>query len=149
MSVVRPPSNLEALNDDFFAYPNFGGTIGVMAGSFAYTDTTAKTLFTLPAGAVPIDWWVDITTDFNAATTDVLDLGAAADADYFANDVDIATKALLRAGVTGSVSGRLGVKFTEDTAITALYAGTGTAATTGEANVFMIYMIGSDEYVVD
>jgi len=148
MGFQSPPGNA-ILDENQFAPPTFGGAIAVMAGSFDFEDTSAKTLFTLPAGAVPLDWWVDITTDFNALTTDVLDLGAAADADYFANDVDISTKALLRAGVTGSVAGRLGVRFTEATAITALYAGTGTAATTGEANFFMTYMMGSGDYAVD
>jgi len=148
MGFPSPPGNA-ILDGNQFAPPTFGGATAIMAGSFDYTDTSAKTLFTLPAGAVPLDWWLDITTDFNAGTTDVLDLGAAADADYFANDIDISTQALLRAGVTGAVAGRLGVRFLEETAITALYAQSGTAATTGEANFFMIYMIGGDQYTID
>jgi hypothetical protein len=146
---VSNPAGSVVLDANQFSYPTYGGATAVMIGSFDFEDTTAKTLFTLPAGAVPLDWWFDVTTDFNAGTNNNLDLGAAADTDYFADDIAIGTQGLFRAGVSGSVAGRLGVRFLEDTAITALYAPTGTTVTQGEANFFMLYMLGNSDFVID
>lgn len=148
MSFPSPPGNA-ILDANQFAPPTFGGAIAVMAGSFDFEDIAAKTLFTLPAGAVPLDWWFDVTTDFNAGTNNNLSLGAAADADYFAALIAIGTQGLFRAGVANFVAGRLGVRFTEETAITAIYVPSGTASTTGEANFFMTYMMGGEDYAVD
>lgn len=56
----------------------------------AYTDTTAKTLFTLPAGARILDIKVDVETAFNSSGTDLLDLGKTGTANHYINDLDIA-----------------------------------------------------------
>lgn len=147
-SFQAPPGN-HLLDTDQFAPPTYGGAIAVKAGSFDYTDTSAKTLFTLPAGAVPLDWWFDITTDFNAGTNNDLDIGAGADGDYFADAIAIGTQGLFRAGAANSVAGTLGAQFTEDTDITVTYIPTGTTPTTGAANFFMVYMMAGPDYVID
>lgn len=138
-SFQSPPGNYIADSDDFTP-PTFGGAVAVKYGDFTYEDITSLTLFTLPAGAVPLDWWLDVETDFDAGTNNNVDIGAAADADYFAADLAIGTQGLFRNGATNSVRGRVGVRFEEDTAITIIYKPSGTAAENGEGRFFMTYI---------
>lgn len=149
MVFAQPPGKHSVDSDQFAPPAAYGGTLAVKVAKFDKADTTAKTVFTLPAGAVPIDWWLDVTEDFNAGTNNNLDIGAAADADYFAADLAIGTLGLFRAGAANSVAGRLGVRFDEPTVITVLFKPTGTTVTTGEANFFMTYMMGSSQYLVE
>lgn len=137
------PKNYEGFDGNGnFAPPVFGGTLACMIGAFDYTDTDNPTLFTLPAGAVPIDWLIDIGTDFNAGTDNNLDIGLGTDADYFALNVAIGTQGLYRAGASGTVFGRLGgTPLTEDTAVTVDYKPSGTAAGTGAARLIMWYIL--------
>ena len=143
------PGSSFVADDDQFTPPTFGGAVAVKAGSFDFEDTTAKTLFTLPPGAVPLDWWIDVTTDFNAGTNNNIDIGAGADADYFAADLGIGTLGLFRAGESGAVADRLGTLLEEDTPVTVLYKPTGTTVTTGVANFFMSYMVSGDDFTID
>ena len=137
-------------DSDGYAPPTHGGVVAIKAATIEYTDVAAKTLFILPAGAVPLDWWFDVGTDFDAGTNNNLDIGAAGTADYFANDVAIGTQGLFRAGVANSVDGRLGVQFDEDTTITATYIPSGTSPTTGSGIFFMTYMMqNTEDFTVD
>jgi hypothetical protein len=140
MVKIKAPASV-VVDDDGFGQPEIGGDVGVRHGTFDYTDTTAKTLFTLPAGATPIDWLIDVTTDFDAGTNNNLDLGIDTDDDYFAADMAIGTQGVFRNGDTNYVPGRMGVKLTVDTPVQAIYKPSGTAATQGEARVLMYYMM--------
>ena len=139
------------LNAEGFARPagNFG-TLAVMVGKFEYTDITAKTLFSLPAGAVPVWWVVDVVTDFDAGTLNDLDIGFDSDADYFADALAIGTADTFDPTEANAVNGRLGVQLNTDgtSAITALYIPTGTASSQGEANVVMFYFVSDDDYTI-
>lgn len=139
-------------DDDGFALPAaYGGTIAVKIAKVEYTDISVKTLFSLPAGAIPLWWVVDIVTDFDAGTDNNLDLGYGSDGDYFANDLAIGTAGIYPPATSGAVNGRLGVQLglAGDNIITALYAPSGTAATQGAANVIMFYMLDNEDYVID
>jgi len=103
-------------------------------GSVARTDTTAKTLFTIPAGCIPTNILVSATAPSNAGTTAVLSVGrvggAATD---FLNAVDIKT-----AGTGGgsqkpsaSASTLFGAPLAADTVVTGTYAETGGASNAG------------------
>lgn len=146
--VFVTPTNYPT-NEDGFIPPKHGGTVSCAVGLVEYTDSTAKTLFTLPAGAVPIFWWIDIPTDFNAATTNTLEIGLSSDSDYFAAAIDVGTQGVILAGATNTVAARLGVRLSEETSITATFSETGTAATTGQAYVFVQYVLMGDSYAVD
>lgn len=148
MSVFVTPNNYPQ-NADGFVPPRHGGTVSCAVGLVEYTDSTAKTLFTLPAGAVPIFWWIDIPTDFDAGTSNDLEIGLSSDADYFATAIDIGTQGVILAGATNTVAARLGVRLTEETAITATYTEAGTTATAGQAYVFVQYVLMGDSYAVD
>ncbi|NIN36646.1 MAG: hypothetical protein GTO60_16745 [Gammaproteobacteria bacterium] len=138
-------------DDDGFALPAaYGGTLACKIAKVEYTDTSAKTLFSLPAGAIPIWWVIDIVTDFDAGTNNLLDVGYAADGDYFVNDMDIGTVGVFAPTTSGAVNGSLGVQLSVDGTndITATYAPTGTAATQGEANVIVFYMQDNEDYTI-
>lgn len=143
----QDPAGNFVKDSDGFSPPNFGGPIAVKAAIIDFEDiTTPKVLFTLPAGAVPLDWWFDVGTDFNAGTNNNLDIGIGGDPNYFADDVGIGTQGIFRAGVSGTVFGRLGVGFDEPTDINALYAPSGTAVTTGSGIFFMTYMMQDNDF---
>jgi len=139
MVKIKAPADF-IVDDDGNAAPDLGG-VAVWDGVFDKEDTTAKTLFTLPAGAVPLDWWIDVTVDFNAGTNNNLDIGITGDDDYFAADLAIGTLAVYRLGDTNYVVGRVGVQLTVDTAVTVIYKPTGTTVTTGDARFFLSWRL--------
>lgn len=93
----------------------------------------------LPAGSLHIQTAVRIKTVFNAGTTNVLTVGTATDGDHFIEAGDVVETAL---GLTLS-DRNIGEVFTSDTTIYVRYEQTGTAATTGEADIVFIYATGA------
>jgi hypothetical protein len=97
-------------------------------------------LGTLPEGAIVTGMLVKVTTAFNAATTNVLTVGTAADDDAIigAADVDETTIAttLTFAGV--------GYKASAVTPLFIKYTQTGTAATAGEADIILWFCPDND-----
>lgn len=129
------PSVLQAGS---FAKPLIGGTLAAVQASVAYTDTTAKALFTLPKGAVPVFICVDVTTAFNAGDTNVLDIGVAGTGNNWKNDLAVGSAGQT---VTGWAASILGVQLTIDTALTATYVPAGTAADAGAAKIIVLYYL--------
>ncbi|SRR5258708_33339595 len=98
----------------------------------------------LPAGAVIIGTDVNVTTAFNAATTNVLSVGI--EASTYAN---IAASASVLAGATGLKqnivpTGTALVDLAADSQVFALYTQTGAAATAGRAIVIVKYVPNND-----
>lgn len=91
---------------------------------------------TLPAGAVILSVTGAVNTVFNAGTSNQLNIGTAADVDAYAAVGDIAVNAL---GVT-RYEGK-GAKVTADTEVIVEYTQAGTAATTGQADIFIEYVV--------
>lgn len=121
------------------ASANCGSPLLTQSNTIAYTDTTAKNLFILPAGAKVVDFKLDVVTAFNAGTTNVLDIGTTADDDLFVNDAAVgtavhATCTLVAANLASIIN--IG---TSDVQVTATYVPSGTAATAGSATVTVIY----------
>lgn len=100
----------------------------------------AKTVGVIPAGALILKALsgVQVTTVFNAGTTNVLDIGTSADDDLFATD--LAMGALAFVPLDEAVSPLVAA----DTTITATLGLTGTAATTGAAIVVIAFIPDND-----
>lgn len=109
-----------------------------LAKSFTYADDgSVLSLGYLPAGAVivkPISG-VAVHTAFNAGTTNVLDVGTAANGALYGTDLAL--------GAIGFVplDEAVSLAVAEDTLITATVDLTGTAATAGSATVIIAYVI--------
>ena len=111
-------------------------------GSVARTNTTAKTLFTLPQDAVIIGLSVIGAAVSNAGTTATISVGVVGGNghDYLnAYDVKGATGAGQQVPSAATLPA---TALTADTSVTAIYAETGTASTSGGPWVVVV------EYVV-
>lgn len=107
-----------------------GKVVYQQSNTVARTDTTAKTLFTLPALSEIIGFRIYGTVASNAASTAVLDIGKTGTGNFFINDFDV--KGSTGVGVyIPSAQSNLGSIGSSAIAVTATYAETGTASTTG------------------
>lgn len=90
---------------------------------------------TLNVGDVVVQCWVQVTTAFNAGTTNVITLGDGTTADKYlaAADVTEGTPGVYPTGGKGPFVAETAAK-----TLTATYAQTGTAATTGAARVYAL-----------
>ena len=127
--------------DNKAARKNYQRDVGYIAKNFSYNtpgiaSATNIAVGTLPAGCLVTQVYVRIKTAFNAVTTNVIIVGTSADTDHFIETGDVSE------GVTGlTISDRnLGEVYTADTKIWVQYTQTGTAATTGEADVVMTFI---------
>lgn len=97
---------------------------------------------TLPAGAMLVSAAAVITTAFNAATTNVLQLGTTA------TGGEILASAVVLAGATGFKSATSGTAFATipaaDTDVYASFTQTGTAATTGVGYLMVGFIPNND-----
>lgn len=106
--------------------------------TFSDGATAVVQVGTLPAGAIVIRAGVVVTTAFNAATTNVLDIGTTADDDGFATDLAMGTIGVIVADEMATTNDA--GPYTAATSIIATHAQTGTAATAGVGYVFVEYM---------
>lgn len=110
--------------------------------SITYSNNgTALTVGVIPAGSLilkPMSG-VQVTTVFNAGTTNVLDIGTSADDDLFATDLALGSLAFVP--LDEAIGGFL---VAADTTITATVGLTGTAATTGAGEVVICYIPDND-----
>lgn len=98
--------------------------------------TTGIEIGKIPAGSFVLPPTVNIETAFNAATTNVLVVGSAADDDGFLTSaVALAGATGIKTGVTGAQLGNIAA----DTSVYVKFTQTGTAATTGVADVIVPY----------
>lgn len=97
----------------------------------------------LPAYAMIISTSVDISVAFNAATTNVINVGTTA------LGTDVAASASIVAGTQGvkrAISPTVRVdQITADTMIYASYTQTGTAATAGQAVIVVEFVVNNDK----
>jgi hypothetical protein len=111
--------------------------------SIAYSDTFPVTVGVIPSGATiikPISG-VQVNTAFNAATTNVLDIGESSPTN---NDDLYATDLALGAVTFVPLDEAVGLTVSADTTITCTYAQTGTAATAGAGEVVIAYIPDND-----
>ncbi|MBY5821480.1 hypothetical protein [Rhizobium leguminosarum] len=105
-----------------------------------------KTVGTIPAGSQMINLTsgVYIREVFNAGTANVLDIGTTADDDLYATDLALGTKAFVAIDEAATAANVNTWYVTVDTTITATVALSGTAATTGAAEIIISYIVDND-----
>jgi len=116
---------------------------GVMSQSKQVTfaaDGTETVIGTLPANSQIVEIYVDVSTAFDAGTTNTLDLGDGTTADQYADALDVSSAGRLRATSDVSQIGNLVDIGTSDVALTATFNQSGTAATAGTAQVTVLYV---------
>ena len=101
---------------------------------------TTTDIATLPANSQIFQITVDVTTVFNAASTNTLDLGDGSTADQYADALALGSLARVLATSDVSQIGNLIDIGTSDVTVTATYNQTGTVATAGACTVTVLYL---------
>lgn len=112
------------------------------------TSGTAVSLGWLPPRAVVYDGGAVVSTAFNSATSDVLDIGfrnavdgTTDDTDEYATDLDVSSVGFKQVDEVATAGDLL---TDEGAEVVATWTGTGTAATTGSMEVFVAYIVDND-----
>jgi len=103
-------------------------------------DGTTTDIGTLPANSQIFQITVDITTAFDAGSSNTLALGDGSTADQYANALALGTLGRVLATSDISQVGNLIDIGTSDITVTATYTQTGSAATAGAATVTVLYL---------
>lgn len=103
-------------------------------------DGTETVVATVPANSQIYQIAVDVTTAFDAATTNTFDIGDGTTADKYADALDVSAAARVLATSDVSQIGNLIDIGTSDVDVTVTYNQTGTAATAGAATVTVLYL---------
>lgn len=114
--------------------PGEFGATRLVAATIGFADTEVE-LDTLAVGDVVVQTWAQVLTAFNAATTNVLTVGDGTDDDKYlvAADVTEGTPGVYPTGGKGPFAAE-----TVAGTLTATYAQSGAAATTGSARVYAL-----------
>lgn len=116
-----------------YNYPD-GRSPVVHTADVARTDTTAKELFTLNPGDIPMRIEVFSGTASNAGTNARLSIGSSGNATYFVAAMDLKGTTITSGGAGQSIpssAANLGTALAFVTTVTATYAEAGTASTAG------------------
>jgi hypothetical protein len=120
---------------------NTGWVLMAQSANVVYAASGTETeICTLPANSQIYQIAVDVTTAFDAGTTNTLDLGDGSTADQYADARDISSAARVLATSDVSQIGNLIDIGTSDVTVTATYTQTGSAATAGAATVTVLYL---------
>lgn len=117
---------------------NIAGVLSAITTTIAYTDSSAVTVGTLPANAQIVDVNIDVTTAFNAATTNTVTVGKSGSAAAFVASTSVGSAGRASVATTGVYSAWADTGSSE-VAVTVTYAQTGTAASAGAARVTIVY----------
>ena len=117
---------------------NIGGVLSSVSNTIAYTDSSAVTIGSVPANAQIINIHIDVTTAFNAGTTNTMTVGKSGSAAAFVASTSVGSAGRASVATTGVYSAWADVG-TYDVPVTATFAQTGTAATAGAARVTVVY----------
>lgn len=117
---------------------NIGGMLSAVTTTIAYTNTSAVTIATIPAGAQIIDINIDVTTAFDAGTTNTVTVGKNGSAAAFVASTSVGSAGRASVATTGVYSAWANVG-TSDVSATITFSQTGTAATAGAARVTIVY----------
>ena len=117
---------------------NIGGVLSAITNTIAYTDSAAVTVGTIPANAQIVDVNIDVTTAFNAVITNTIAIGKSGSAAAYVAATGVGSAGRASVASTGVYSAWADVG-TDEVAVTATYAQTGTAASAGAARVTIVY----------
>lgn len=127
---------------------NTGATTVTQSATLAFTDTTAKDLFTLPAGSRIINFFVDTTAAFNAATNNVIGIqnGVTSLAAVTATAANIAVgRATTLYTITDAQIAQYVNVGATDFIVNARFSSTGAAASTGTATITCLYTVRNSD----
>jgi len=117
---------------------NIGGVLSAVTTTIAYTDSSAVTIATIPANSQIVDINIDVTTAFNAATTNTVTVGKTGTAAAFVTATSVGSAGRASVASTGVYSAWADTG-SSDVSATITYSQTGTAATAGAARVTIVY----------
>ena len=120
---------------------NVGFVLMAQSGNVVFgADGSTTVVATLPANSQIFQITVDVTTAFDAGTTNTLDIGDGSTADLYADALAAGSQARVLATSDVSQIGNLIDIGTSDVDVTVTYNQTGTAATAGAATVTVLYL---------
>ena len=117
---------------------NIGGMLSAVTTTIAYTDSAAVTIATIPAGAQIQNVHIDVTTAFNAGTTNTVTVGKTGSAAAFVASTSVGATGRASVATTGVYSAWANTG-TSDVVATITFSQTGTAATAGALRVTIVY----------
>jgi len=120
------------------AVTNIAGILSAITIPFAYTNATAVTIATIPAGSQIVDINIDVTTAFNAGTTNTVTVGKTGTAAAYVAATSVGTVGRASVATTGVYSAWANVG-TDDVNAIITYSQTGTVASTGAGRVTIVY----------
>jgi hypothetical protein len=120
---------------------NTGFVLMAQSANIVYAaNGTTTDIATLPANSQIFQITLDITTAFNAATTNTIDFGDGTTADKYADALAAGAQARVLATSDVSQIGNLVDIGTSDITVTATYNQTGTVASAGAATATVLYL---------
>ena len=120
---------------------NVGLALMAQSANITYAaNGTTTVVATLPANSQIFQVSVDVTTAFNAATTNTLDIGDGTTADKYADALALGSAARVLATSDVSQIGNLVDIGSDDVKVTVTYNQTGSVATAGAATVTVLYI---------
>lgn len=117
---------------------NIGGVLSAITTTIAYTNATAVTIATIPANSQIVDIHIDVTTAFNAASTNTVTVGKTGSAAAFVAATSVGSAGRASVATTGVYSAWADTG-SSDVSATVTFSQTGTAATAGAARVTIVY----------
>ena len=117
---------------------NIGGVLSAVTNTVAYTDSSAVTIGSIPANSQIVDINIDVTTAFNAASTNTMTVGKSGSAAAFVASTSVGSAGRASVATTGVYSAWPDVG-SYDVPVTATFSQTGTAASAGAARVTIVY----------
>jgi uncharacterized membrane protein len=120
------------------AVTNIAGMLSAITTTIAYTNTSAVSIGTLPANAQIVDINIDVTTAFNAGTTNTVTVGKTGSAAAYVTSTSVGSAGRASVASTGVYSAWADTGSAELDA-TVTFSQTGTAATAGVARVTIVY----------
>lgn len=117
---------------------NIGGVLSAITTTVAYTNASAVTIATIPANSQIVDINIDVTTAFDAGTTNTVTVGKTGSAAAFVTATDVSAAGRADVATTGVYSAWADTG-SSDISATVTFAQTGTAATAGAARVTIVY----------
>ncbi len=123
--------------DDILTATAAAHMLQAQRATLAFGDTTAKPLFTLPAGAVPIAFVINVTEAFDGDTSNVIDLGVDGTPDQFVADFDVSSG---NTGLTVQPSADESALASE-TVVEGVYTPGGGTPSAGAVTVTVLYIV--------
>ena len=124
---------------------NMGCTVVAQSSTITKATTSAANVAVLPAGAQILDIYVDVTEAFNAATGNTITIKIGSTTIGTVGDATTTPVPAGRATVTTAAPATWVNVGATDAIVTGVFAGVGTAATTGIATITIEYVVRNSD----